>query len=100
MKWDCAVPPTVHISDIADDAFAALAHLRSLPFVDTDRIGVMGFSKGGMAALRTASADYVKRSSSGIGFRGVVAFYPRCTANHPNQNNLYDAITTPFTIAG
>lgn len=93
-------PSAVSVADVAADAFAALAHLRRLPFVDGDRVGVMGFSYGAMAALRTASASYAR----GGRFRAAVAFYPQCTGDHPipyvreNLNNLYNDIVTPLLI--
>lgn len=87
----------VSVDQVADDAFGALAHLRTLPFIDKDRIAVAGFSYGAMAALRTASARWV-RSSGTSGFRGVVAFYPWCRGSYAAQNNLYGDIVTPVLI--
>lgn len=57
------------------DAFGALAYLRSLPFVDGDRVGMIGWSHGGAAALR-ASAKLLQPRRGG--FRAAVAFYPNC----------------------
>lgn len=54
-----------------DDAYAALAHARSLPQIDAARIGVMGGSHGGTATLLAASA---RRH----GFAAAVALYPGC----------------------
>jgi dienelactone hydrolase len=59
----------------AADVRASLAHLRTLPYVDGVRLGVIGFSHGAWAALdllSTASEDDVR------GLRAVVAFYPYC----------------------
>lgn len=61
------------VDDVAGDAVQALAHLRALPFVDRDRIGVMGWSHGAMAALRAISAE-----PGGGGFQVAVTFYPDC----------------------
>jgi len=55
----------------AYDARAALAHARSLPFVDAGRIGLMGGSHGGSSALNTMLIS---------GFSAAVALYPRCAA--------------------
>ena len=41
--------------DAQDDARAALAHLRSLPEVDSKRIGLIGYSFGAMVAAEVAS---------------------------------------------
>ncbi|HET8995328.1 MAG TPA: dienelactone hydrolase family protein [Acetobacteraceae bacterium] len=68
---------------MADDAFAALDHLRSLPFVDPARIGVIGFSFGGGAALEVASRGFQDTHHPGKpGFRASVAFYPLCEVRH------------------
>lgn len=59
----------------ADDVRASLAFLRSLPYVDATRLGVIGFSHGAWAALdllSSAEADDVR------GLRAVVGFYPYC----------------------
>ena len=61
------------VDDVAGDAFQALAYLRALPFVDRDRIGVMGWSHGAMAALTAISTQ--PRSGA---FQVAVAFYPDC----------------------
>jgi len=93
----------VPVDQVADDAFAALAHLRSLPSIDGDRVAVVGFSWGAMAGLRTASAASV-RSSGAPGFRAVVAFYPWCQDSHPNarvqalRTHLYPDVVTPTLI--
>ena len=53
------------------DAYGARDHLKKLPFVNGKRIGVMGWSLGGAAAMH-ASHDSKKH------FQAGVAFYPRC----------------------
>ena len=50
---------------------AELEHLRTLPYVDAGRIGVMGGSHGGATAL-TAAMGGAK------GFSAAVALYPNC----------------------
>lgn len=59
----------------AGDLLASLAYLRSLPYVDARRIGVVGWSHGAWAALdflASASPEMVQ------GLRAIVAFYPYC----------------------
>ena len=57
------------------DAYAALAHLRGLPFVDAGRIAVMGGSHGGSSTLSTIVAEGAERQA---GFAAAIALYPSC----------------------
>jgi dienelactone hydrolase len=61
------------------DAYAALAALRGDRRIDPDRIAVLGFSKGGTAALY-AALGRVRDSldPGGAGFAAHVAYYPWC----------------------
>jgi len=61
------------------DAFAVLDLLKTHPDIDPDRIGVMGFSKGGTSAL-LASDERAARglSSNSSMFALHVAIYPGC----------------------
>ncbi|MFN3857357.1 MAG: dienelactone hydrolase family protein [Caulobacter sp.] len=59
------------------DAYGALRYLRTLPGVDGDRIGIMGWSNGGSATLATMADDKVGDMSK-LGFRAGIAFYPGC----------------------
>jgi dienelactone hydrolase len=69
---------TLSVSDRVWDALGALAYLQSLPLVDRDRIGVMGWSHGGSTALR---ASATRLQPPGGGFQIAVAFYPGCSSN-------------------
>ncbi len=73
----------VSAAQMEGDAFAALALLRADPRVNRERIGVMGVSKGGGAALNTAIAV---RQRWRNGFRHLfdlhVAICPGATAQH------------------
>lgn len=64
----------------AIDALQALNHLRTLPIVDPDRIGVVGFSWGGMAALLAGSPAFRAGNvqTAVRGFTAAVSFYPGC----------------------
>lgn len=62
------------------DAYGALRYLQSRPDVKADRIGIIGWSNGGVALLWTLteiSAARPKPLPSGD-FRAAVAFYPAC----------------------
>ncbi len=70
----------VSTSTMIGDAFAALDLLATHPALDTARIGVIGFSKGGTVALNASFGPY-RRRFSGDGDRRFavhVAVYPWC----------------------
>jgi len=66
------------------DAYAALAYLRTLPFVDGSRVGLMGGSHGGLTTLASMVAP--ERDNEPLarekraGFAAAVALYPGCAA--------------------
>ncbi len=62
----------------ARDAHAGREYLASLPYVDGDRVAVVGWSHGGMAVLRAISniSKYEPRTTTP--FNAAVAFYPWC----------------------
>ncbi len=57
------------------DAYAALAYLRTLSYVDGGRVGLMGGSHGGSTTLATMATRAEK------GFAAAVALYPSCAAS-------------------
>jgi dienelactone hydrolase len=71
-----ARPPGVPAETRAHDARDALAYLRSLPFVDTARIAVMGGSHGGSSTLATVLQG--EETGGAGGFAAAVALYPNC----------------------
>ena len=73
------------------DAYAALAHLRTLPYVDGTRIGVMGGSHGGSTTLTSMIApesdtDLLAKERR-AGFAAAVALYPGCVASRRTWSN-------------
>lgn len=60
------------------DAYGALLFLQAQPFVQADRIGVIGWSQGGGAVLYAIRAQGIGRPIQlpQGGFRAAVAFYP------------------------
>ena len=60
------------------DAFRALAFLSARPEIDADRIGVMGFSWGGVVSLGTAEQTYASLFGGGRKFAAHLAHYPVC----------------------
>ncbi len=59
------------------DAFAAREALSDDPRIDRDRIAVLGFSKGGIAALYGA-VESIREAYDGAAFDAHVAYYPWC----------------------
>ncbi|HLI94888.1 MAG TPA: dienelactone hydrolase family protein [Candidatus Baltobacteraceae bacterium] len=60
------------------DAYGALVYLRTRPEVDGTRIGVIGWSHGGGAALAADDKGEAEAYAAGNGFRAAIAFYPVC----------------------
>lgn len=62
------------------DAFGALDYLANTPGIDAQRIGVLGFSWGGVMSLLSANQDYTNSLGNGRQFAVHVAHYPVCWA--------------------
>jgi dienelactone hydrolase len=73
-----ATPPRITPDERANDAYAALAYLRSLPFVDGKRVAVMGGSHGGSSTLASIVDTPGNAQRGNIGFAAAIALYPRC----------------------
>ncbi|QEQ88889.1 hypothetical protein F1602_16880 [Pseudomonas putida] len=71
-------PPRVH--DTLPDLAGALSYLANQPGVDSERVGVLGFSWGGAQAMLAASApiDDELQQASGVRPVALAAFYPVC----------------------
>jgi dienelactone hydrolase len=83
MKGDCRTrqnePP---ITARLDDAFGALRYLQSLPYVRPDRVGVIGWSQGGVYAMAAINGPSLERAAKRgvalppVGFRAAIGVYP------------------------
>lgn len=62
------------------DAFSALAFLAAQPGIAAERIGVLGFSWGGVMSMGSAEQLYVGMFGGGRRFKAHVAHYPVCYA--------------------
>lgn len=63
------------------DAYKSLALLSRHPRIDPTRIAVMGFSKGGFAALYSSMKRFQRLwATPGIEFAAYISFYTRCDA--------------------
>lgn len=74
------VPSRAHLpSDLVPHAFGALKFLAGHPRIDPDRIGIAGFSLGGILAMYTASSMLAaEHLGSGPRFAAHVPVYPVC----------------------
>lgn len=65
------------------DAYGALAWLTRQPIVDPERVGVIGFSAGGNAALSIAEAREFElfEEEAAHRFKAAVAYYPACQSD-------------------
>jgi dienelactone hydrolase len=75
------------------DAIRTAQELANNPKIDADRIGLVGFSKGGTVAIMAALERYTKQFKAGGPFRLLIAVYPSCTDFPldftPNKMNLH-----------
>jgi dienelactone hydrolase len=62
-----------------EDAMGASRYLASLPFVDPARIGLVGWSHGGITALETWARG--SAAPGGAPFAAIAAYYPYCAAD-------------------
>lgn len=72
----CFESPGSRFHQIAD-AFGALEHLRTLPFVDGERVAVMGFSAGGFA-INGSIISRNRGRPGGAAFRAAISLYAGC----------------------
>ncbi len=72
------------------DAYGALRYLRSRRDVDPGRIGVQGWSNGGMTVLATMwdHAPGIENPTADSGFRAALAFYPGCGSESYRKHYL------------
>lgn len=75
---DCSA----RLSERQGDALGALRYLATLPFIDPQRVALVGSAQGGTAALQIATArpTEIFEMPAGLKFKSVVAFYPSCSA--------------------
>jgi dienelactone hydrolase len=78
LKTNCYPPTSVPMSRGVKDAYQALVHLQSLPIIDRDRIGLVGFSWGASVATLVSSAEVAQLLSTGPRYQASVAMYPLC----------------------
>lgn len=73
------------------DIYGALGILARHPRVDPDRITLMGFSRGGQAALYASLQRFHSQwNTSGAFFASYIAFYPDCMTSYIDDTRLVD----------
>ena len=82
------------------DAFGALQFLAQVPGIDVNRIGVMGFSWGGVVTMLSANESYTQAFGGGLKCAALVAHYPVCWAYNIGIPGMeFDALTgSPLLI--
>ncbi|MCY1074926.1 dienelactone hydrolase family protein [Archangium lansingense] len=68
------------VAETLPDAWGALKYLSAHPSIDGTRIGIMGFSWGGLMSMLSATRRYVAGAESGQRFAAHAPFYPVCWA--------------------
>jgi dienelactone hydrolase len=63
----------------AQDAHNAATYLRTLPDIQADRIGIIGFSHGGSTTLWAAIGEEIPVARGARPFQAAVAYYPTCS---------------------
>ena len=74
---DCGAPPQISMETRLADAYATRSYLTGLQFVDSNRIGAMGWSYGGGTVLSAVSTPIGNKKRENY-FKAGIAFYPRC----------------------
>ena len=68
------------------DAYASLDYLATRPEIDPDRVVLIGFSYGGMAAMYALNAQVAEKlAPSGRRFAGHVAYYGPCVTRFEDR---------------
>jgi dienelactone hydrolase len=71
------------------DIYRALELLAKHPRVDRDRIALMGFSRGGQAALYASLTRFNRQwNKSGVQFAAYIPFYPDCATSYSGENEI------------
>ena len=73
------------------DAYQGLAYLAEHPPIDPTRIAVMGFSRGGEAALYSSLKRFQRQlAPSGLEFAAHIALYPPCWITFRHDEEVTD----------
>lgn len=80
------------------DAFGALKYLSEISNIDAERIGIMGFSWGGVVTMLAATESYATIYGNGLTFAAHVAHYPVCWAYNIELPPPFPPPVAPFGL--
>ena len=87
------------VQETLPDAFAALQFLSELEGVDSNRVGLIGFSWGGVVAMLSRGSVHQNLYSRDLSFAASVAFYPVCWVyNNVPRYELLKLNNSPLLI--
>jgi dienelactone hydrolase len=73
------------------DIYRSLEVVAKHPRIDVDRIALMGFSRGGQAALYASVNRFQKLwNKSGVTFAAYIPFYPDCATTYDGDTDVAD----------
>jgi dienelactone hydrolase len=82
------------------DVYAALAFLRTLEYVDGERVGLIGFSAGGTTVLASLAATQPIVDVPEKGFAAAVALYPFCGVELVDYYGVFEPRAPLFIFIG
>jgi dienelactone hydrolase len=104
---DAADRSAVNAYRRVQDVYSALAYLRTLPYVDGRRVGLMGGSAGGSTALASMfepeGSTQPPAKERREGFAAAVALYPGCAARFGNwrtDRGVYKPVAPLLILIG
>jgi len=77
----------------AEDALGALDYLATLPSVDANRVGVMGFSTGAIA-INKYIVTLVRKTTEAVKFKAAIAMYGTCWG----MSSSYNTDSVPLMV--
>jgi dienelactone hydrolase len=80
-------------SEVAKDAYGALAHLQRMPQVRGDRVFQAGFSLGALASALLASPESAKALQSAHRFHATAGWYGGCAVTSTDGAQRLDMLT-------
>jgi dienelactone hydrolase len=87
------------IPETLPDAFAALSFAADQPEIDPQRIGLMGFSWGGVVTMLASTRRYADAlQPSDLRYRGFAAFYPAVWTYNNVPGHEFGALTGPVLL--